>query len=109
MASKYSFVLTEKAEADLDQILNYIAVELDNPQAASNFLDRIIEVIDIICCFPDSGAQIDNPFVANKNVRFKVIGNFILYYLADHKSLQCYVLRIVYGGRDLTKIDFIGE
>ena len=36
MESKYQYRLSQKAEADLDGIVSYIAVELSNPQAASD-------------------------------------------------------------------------
>lgn len=35
MESKWAYQLTQKADADLDDIVGYIAVELANPTAAS--------------------------------------------------------------------------
>ena len=46
MESKYQYRLSQKAEADLDGIVSYIAVELSNPQAASDFVDKLGKVID---------------------------------------------------------------
>ena len=48
MESKYQYRLSQKAEADLDGIVSYIAVELSNPQAASDFVDKLGKVIDEI-------------------------------------------------------------
>ena len=42
MESKYQYRLSQKAEADLDGIVSYIAVELSNPQAASDFVDKLV-------------------------------------------------------------------
>ena len=39
MASKFGCQLTKRAESDLDRIVSYIAVELANPQAASDFIE----------------------------------------------------------------------
>ena len=39
MASKFGYRLTNRAESDLDEIVRYIAVELANPQATSDFVD----------------------------------------------------------------------
>lgn len=39
MESKWEYQLTQKADADLDDIVGYIAVELANPKAASDFAD----------------------------------------------------------------------
>ena len=45
MESKYQYRLSQKAEADLDGIVSYIAVELSNPQAASDFVDKLEEIL----------------------------------------------------------------
>ena len=37
----YNYVLTESAEADIDEALDYIANELVNPDAASAFADEL--------------------------------------------------------------------
>ena len=42
MASKkYDFVLTETAEADINETFEYIAKNLSNPKAASDFADEL--------------------------------------------------------------------
>lgn len=38
MESKWGYQLTQKADTDLDDIVGYIAVELANPKAASDFV-----------------------------------------------------------------------
>jgi len=40
MESKWGYQLTQKADADLDDIVGYIAIELANPKAASDFVDK---------------------------------------------------------------------
>lgn len=42
MASKFGYRLTKRAESDLDGIVSYIAVELANPQVASDFVDKLL-------------------------------------------------------------------
>ncbi len=49
MASdRYNYVLTERAEADIDEVLDYIANELVNPDAASAFADELEEKENIV-------------------------------------------------------------
>ena len=49
MASrKYGYVLTEIAEADIDETFEYIAEELSNPDAASGFADELERNIVIL-------------------------------------------------------------
>lgn len=42
MASKFGYRLTKRAESDLDGIVSYIAIDLANPQAASDFVDKLL-------------------------------------------------------------------
>lgn len=45
MASKFGYRLTKKAESDLDGIVSYIAIDLANSQAASDFVDKLHTII----------------------------------------------------------------
>ena len=104
MASKFGYRLTKRAESDLDGIVSYIAVELANPQAASDFVDKLKDNIDEARAFPESGSLVDNEFLQLDNLRKKLIGNYIMYYLPDIGENIIYILRIVYGKRNLDEI-----
>ena len=104
MASEFGYRLTEKAEADLDGIVSYIAVQLGNPQAAANFLDQLQAAIQEACSFPESGALVINGFLPCKTVRKKLVGSYILYYLPEKQEKMLYILRILYGSRNLEEI-----
>lgn len=104
MESKWGYRLTEKADADLDNIVQYIAVELANPQAASEFLDKLQAAIEETRSFPESGAPVVNEYLPDTAVRKKLVGNYILYYLPDSAKRTIYVLRIVYGRRNMDEI-----
>lgn len=100
MESKWDYRLTEKAAADLDDIIQYIAIELANPKAASGFMDKLQATIDETCSFPESGSLVVNEYLPDTSVRKKLVGNYILYYLPDSKEKTIIVLRIVYGRRN---------
>lgn len=104
MASKFGYRLTKKAESDLDGIVSYIAVELTNPQAASDFVDKLKDNIDEARAFPESGSLVDNEFLQVENLRKKLIGNYIMYYLPDMREKIIYILRIVYSKQNITEI-----
>lgn len=104
MESKFKYQLTEKANADLDDIVGYIAVELSNSKAASDFLDELQRIIEEACSFPESGAPVSNEFLSNTKVRKKLIGNYIMYYLPDFEEKNIFILRIVYGRRNMDEI-----
>lgn len=104
MASKFGYQLTKRAESDLDGIVSYIAVELSTPQAASDFVDKLKDNIDETRAFPESGSPVDNEFLQVENLRKKLIGNYIMYYLPDMREKIIYILRIVYGKQNITEI-----
>jgi plasmid stabilization system protein ParE len=104
MESKYNYQFTQKAEADLDDVVLYIARELSNPKAASDFVNKLQEVIEEILAFPDSGALVVNDFLQDKEIRKKLVGNYILYYFSNFEEKTVYILRIVYGRRNMDEI-----
>lgn len=104
MASKYQYRLSQKAADDLDGIVSYIASELSNPQAAADFLSRLEKVIDEIRSFPESGAPVNNEFLSNTMLRKKTVGSYLLYYLSVPETETVYIVRIVYGKRNMEEI-----
>lgn len=104
MASKFGYQLTKRAESDLDGIVSYIAIDLANPLVASDFVDKLKDNIDEARVFPESGSLVDNEFLQVENLRKKLIGNYIMYYLPDMREKIIYILRIVYGKQNITEI-----
>ncbi len=104
MTSKFSFKLTQTARNDLDDIVSYISLTLFNPQAASHFLDQFENVVNESCDFLESGSLVDNEFLIGSNIRKKPVGNYIMYYLSNIEEEMIYVIRIVYGNRNMEEI-----
>ena len=104
MACEFVYRLTGKAEADLDNILSYVSLQLSNPQAAAVFLEKLQDAISEACSFPESGSPVDNEFLPSEAIRKKQVGNYIVYYFPDEKTETVYILRILYGRRNLDEI-----
>ncbi len=104
MEFEFGYSFTKKAEEDFDEIISYIAVELANPKAASGFADKLQESIDTTRTFPESGAPLNNEFLQVENVRKKFVGNYVMYYFPDMNAKVIYILRIVYGKRNMDEI-----
>ncbi len=96
MDSKFKF--TDKAENDLDEILNYISNKLCNFQAAND----LFKTIDNIIAFPLSYPLLENEYVRNRNTRKAIIDNYNLYYVIESNIIV--VLRIIYNKRDLSEL-----
>ena len=105
MASKtYDYVLTEIAEADVDEAFDYIANELANPDAASAIADELEEKLEEICKTPKAGRPVHNPYLKRDDIRRVLVKNYIAYYLIDEYEAKIVVLRVVYNRRDQDKI-----
>ena len=104
MASEFGYFLTRRAEGDLDEILYYLPVLLSAPKAAADFLEKLQGAIREACAFPESGAPVDNAFLPNGTVRKKLVGSDMLYYFSDREDERIYILRILYGRRNLDEL-----
>ena len=104
MASDFRYEFTDSASRDLDDILNYIAVNLKNPEAAKDFFDGIKAEIRNICSFPGSAEEVENEFIILQGVRRVTVGSYNLYYYPNESKRTVTVLRIIYGKRDLNYI-----
>ncbi|HBT78769.1 MAG TPA: hypothetical protein DEA67_00915 [Selenomonas sp.] len=104
MASKYTLQFTHQAYDDLDALMEYMTIEQANPQAAKHCMDHLEEILADLRSFPGSGAAVENEFLPGIEVRKQVIGKYVLYYLPDAKGKTIYILRIVYGSRNLEEI-----
>ncbi len=104
MASKYGYMMTQKAKSDLDEIVLYIAVNLTNQTAASNFINKLLEIIEETREYPKSGAIVSNEFLHSVNVRKKSVGSYIMYYFLSAEEKIIYILRIIYSKRNVDEI-----
>ena len=105
MASdRYNYVLTESAEADIDEAFDYIANELANPDAASAFADELEEKLEEICKTPKAGRPVHNLYLKRDDVRRVLVKNYIAYYLLDEEKENIVVLRVIYNRRDQDKV-----
>lgn len=103
MAVDYSFKFTEKAEEDLNGILQYISADLSNPTAAGVLAKKIFDSIYNVKAFPESGLIVENKFLADKTIRKVLVENYSIYYKADDIDKIIYVIRLVYSRRDMNK------
>jgi plasmid stabilization system protein ParE len=54
--------------------------------------------------FPESGAPVDNEFLADKTVRKLSVDNYVIYYKAHYEEKVISIIRIVYAKRNLDEI-----
>ena len=105
MESKYSYQFTKSAKNDLEQILYYIKIDLDNPTAAFSFINKFQEAVSNIQLFPNSFPKVINKFLSESIIiRKKLISNYVLYYSVNDTLKSIIILRIVFSHRDIDSI-----
>lgn len=103
MQDKISY--SPRAIKDLDEIWDYIAFELCNPSAAQNTVDGIMNKVDGLSSFPESGARLEFESGLDSGYRYIVFKNYLAFYHLRPNS-TVYVDRVIYRGRDYMRILF---
>lgn len=98
--SKYSIEITEPAEHDLKDIIRYIAIELRDPHAAENVMEKIGSGVYGLVDLP-----LRNPLVLDERLSFQgirkiIIDNYLVFYAVDEEQFSVTIIRILYCRRD---------
>lgn len=91
-----SITWSDVAEADLDQLYDYIA--RDVPYYAEQFIDRLIEAVGVLKDHPRLGRQVPEA-EDREDVRELIFQGYRIIYLVQPE--QVHVLTIIHGSRDL--------
>ena len=87
-------IITESANADLEDIENYIAQ--DSPAVAQKFISRIFDKIDQLYEYPKSGKFV--PEIKDSSIRELLINKYrIIYQIKNNSTI--YIIRVVHGSR----------
>ena len=100
----YKVIISGAAEADLDEIIGYIAVALANPQAADSLTDKIAACYDDLARTPYMYGQCLNLRLQALGYRRVSIQNYIMVYRVDEESKTVYILRFFYGPSDYERL-----
>lgn len=92
--------LTRKAEADLDDIVNYIEDEAGTA-VALKFADRLDAELQKLALLGHGGVSREH---VSPGLRAMIFGNYCFYFrLTDNETI---ILRVLHSARDIEKIEF---
>ena len=89
------------AEADLEDIQDYIADILLASEAALRQTVRIVEAVSSLSEMPMRYRLYDHEPWRGLGLRVMPVDRYVVLYLPEEREDTVYVLRILYGGRDL--------
>ena len=94
------------AVQDLQEIKNYITLELASPLAAQNTLQKILHRLTRLQNYPRSGALLSAIIRINTDYRYLVCENYLAFYRYENKNI--YITRILHSKRDFLTVLFGG-
>ncbi len=100
----YKIILTNDADADLREIYEYIAFELQAPENAAGQLDRLEEHILGLQTFPERFRKYGKEPWSSRNLRIMPVDNYKVFYIPNETENTVTVLRILYDGRNTDTI-----
>ena len=95
---------SEKAFNDLKAIYEYIAFELSVPNTASKQVERIMDSVKALDRMPFMHPVYPEEPLKSREIRFFPIDNYLVWYQPKEKEKSVNIVRIMYSGRDPSKI-----
>lgn len=90
-----SIVYAPLALEDLDDIWNYLCIECENEPAAIKATNAIMERIDSLSKFPESGTPLDTKCIIHSPYRFIISNHYLAFYHIAHDCI--YIDRVLDG------------
>lgn len=97
-------VLATEARRDIKDIQTYITNEQESPQTALKVIEKILDRIERLLSFPDTGTLLSPKVNFPTNYRYAKAAGFLVFYRHENKII--FVDRIIHGKRDYIAILF---
>ncbi len=94
---------TDQAKRDLRDIIDYITFELREPQIAVNTARQITNEILSLNQMPMRYRLYDEEPWQSRGLRYFSVKNYLVFYYPDKKRNTVFVVRVIYGGRDISR------
>ena len=87
-----------ESRRDLDDIWDYIVLELQNRSAVERVIDHIMNAVDPLKNFAEMGTPLSSIADVGTDYRFLVSGNYMVFYRVQDSDV--YIDRVLYGRSD---------
>ena len=100
--SNRTLVYSPLSRCDLDEIFDYISCELENPAAAHETVNAILDGAESLEGFPFVGSLVEGIPFLKEGYRFLPVRNYLIFYRIT--DTQVFVDRILYKKRDYSQL-----
>ena len=91
-----SYNLLPRARLDLENIFQYISVELVNPESAIRLIEKFETKFKDICLFPKAYPKMENPGLDHHHLRKTHVEHYLIVYVFDEEEDVIDIVRVVY-------------
>lgn len=98
---QYTVQITDKALADMEEIYNYIAIQLQAPENAMGQYNRIAEAIEGLNIFPEKIKLMESEPERMMRLRQLPVDNYSVFYVIQ--DMKVIVTRVLYSAMDISK------
>ena len=95
--------ITKSAYEDIRKIMEHIAYRLNNPEAALSISEMILSSAESLSIFPKRH-RIRKQDNQGRNIRFYLVGSYVIVYWVDDNLRIVEVLRVLYSRRDMNNL-----
>ena len=103
-STMYNITITDRADRELSDILEYLSVQLQNPTAATAFVEEVLSVYEALKHTPYMYELSLNLRLHRMGYHKVVIKNYVMLYRVDEQTQCVYVLHFFYGARQYEKL-----
>ena len=101
---EYEIIITPDAEADLNELDDYITCELKAPETAVRYIEDIKSQITMLSKSPRRFKLMENEPWKSRGVRRMNAKNFAVFFYVYEEYSEVYVMNVIYQKRDIPKI-----
>lgn len=98
--SPFQIVITEPAEIDLNDIPDYIAINLQNHSSAKELMHKLSEAISNLGEMPRQYSLVRDERLASHVIRYLFVNNYIVFYIVSDTLYSVTIIRILYNKRN---------
>ncbi len=96
---QYRVQITDKALADMEEIYNYIAIQLQAPENAMGQYNRIAKAIEELNIFPEKIRLMESKQERTLGLRQLAVDNYSIFYVIENERVI--VMRVLYSASDI--------
>ena len=96
---QYKVQITDKALADMEEIYNYIAIQLQAPENAIGQYNRIAKAIEELNIFPKKARFMESEKERAIGLRQLGVNNYSVFYVVGNERVI--VMRVLYSASDI--------